>query len=102
MQSKGPKGPKLKLAGKSQDVHDVKGVGDPIFSTDCPIDGVKHSGKARRGDGNDLTPNPQKLHNIGRELDKLNHLIEGLVPVNELPVNARTKSRKEKNKLASR
>lgn len=30
------------------------------------------SGKARRGDGNDLTPNPRKLVTIGRELDKLN------------------------------
>ncbi|KAG8189591.1 hypothetical protein JTE90_023659 [Oedothorax gibbosus] len=102
MQSKGPKGPKLKLAGKFCNVHDVKRVGDPIFNKNCPIDGIKHSGKARRGDGNDLTPNPKKLHSIGRELDKLNQIIEGLVPVNELPMNARTKSRKEKNKLASR
>ena len=30
------------------------------------------SGKARRGDGNDLTANPKKLAAIGKELDKLN------------------------------
>ena len=60
------------------------------------------SGKARRGDGNDLTPNPRKLHNIGRELDKLNRLINDMTPVSELPMAVRPKSRKEKNKLASR
>lgn len=36
---------------------------------------LTHSGKARRGDGNDLTPNPRKLVNIGRELDKLNKVL---------------------------
>ena len=29
---------------------------DPVFSPNyCQIEGVKHAGKARRGDGNDLT-----------------------------------------------
>ncbi|CAL1276346.1 unnamed protein product [Larinioides sclopetarius] len=102
MQSKGPKGSKVKLTGKTSNIHDLSGIADPVFSVNCPIAGVKHTGKARRGDGNDLTPNPKKLYNIGLELEKLNCLIDGLVPVNELPVNARTKSRKEKNKLASR
>lgn len=63
---------------------------------------IVHSGKARRGDGNDLTPNPRKLHSIGRELDKLNRLINDMTPVSELPMAVRPKSRKEKNKLASR
>ncbi len=63
---------------------------------------VINSGKARRGDGNDLTPNPRKLHSIGRELDKLNRLINDMTPVSELPMAVRPKSRKEKNKLASR
>lgn len=60
------------------------------------------SGKARKGDGNDLTPNPAKLHVIGKELDKLTHIIHDIAPVNELPYNARSKTRREKNKLASR
>ncbi|GFY55496.1 protein CREBRF homolog [Trichonephila inaurata madagascariensis] len=103
MQSKGPKGrSKMKLSGKSTNVHDLSKVADPVFSTSSSIAGGKHSGKIRKGDGNDLTPNPKKLYNIGLELEKLNCLIDGLVPVNELPMNARTKSRKEKNKLASR
>ncbi|KFM66166.1 hypothetical protein X975_12107, partial [Stegodyphus mimosarum] len=95
IQAKGPKAPKIKLTEKSSSLHDFA---DPIFSSDCPVDGVKHAGKARRGDGNDLTPNPKKLYNIGLELEKLNSVIDGLIPVNELPLNARSDSRKEKNK----
>ena len=60
------------------------------------------SGKARRGDGNDLTANPKKLAAIGKELDQLSKVINDLTPVSEQPFGARTKSRKEKNKLASR
>jgi hypothetical protein len=60
------------------------------------------SGKARKGDGNDLTPNPKKLQSIGRELDKLNRSINEMTPVSELPFNVRPNTRKEKNKLASR
>lgn len=63
---------------------------------------IQHSGKARKGDGNDLTPNARKLHNIGKELDKLSRTINDMTPVSELPFNVRPKSRKEKNKLASR
>ncbi|XP_043568951.1 CREB3 regulatory factor-like [Chiloscyllium plagiosum] len=58
--------------------------------------------KSRRTDVDDLTPNPRKLLHIGDELKKLNKVIDDLTPVNELPVNARPRSRKEKNKLASR
>lgn len=63
---------------------------------------LQHSGKARKGDGNDLTPNPKKLNNIGKELDKLGRVINDMTPVSELPFNVRPKTRKEKNKLASR
>ena len=57
------------------------------------------SGKARRGDGNDLTANPKKLAAIGKELDQLSKVINDLTPVSEMPFGARCKSRKEKNKL---
>lgn len=63
---------------------------------------IKHSGKARKGDGNDLTPNAKKLTAIGKELDKLGKVINEITPVSELPFNVRPKTRKEKNKLASR
>lgn len=65
-------------------------------------EGKKGRRKARKTDASDLTPNPQKLHNIGEQLQKLNAAIEGMGPVNELPAVARARSRKEKNKLASR
>ncbi len=91
----------MKLDEKSIVTDNLSGISDPVFSSNY-LKGIKHAGKARRGDGNDLTPNPQKLYNIGLELEKLTSVIEGLIPANELPLNARSKSRKEKNKLASR
>ncbi|XP_077462377.1 uncharacterized protein LOC144078058 [Stigmatopora argus] len=64
--------------------------------------GKKGRRKARKTDASDLTPNPQKLHNIGEQLQKLNAAIDSMGPVNDLPAVARARSRKEKNKLASR
>ncbi|XP_033633214.1 CREB3 regulatory factor-like isoform X2 [Asterias rubens] len=58
--------------------------------------------KSRRSEYDDLTPNPKRLLNIGNELHKLNKTISSMTPVSALPVNARNRSRKEKNKLASR
>ncbi|CAH0391984.1 unnamed protein product [Bemisia tabaci] len=102
VQSKGPKGQRLVLNTKPEDPHFLNEITDPVFSPQCAVQGIKHSGKARKGDGNDLTPNPAKLHVIGKELDKLTHIIHDIAPVNELPYNARSKTRREKNKLASR
>lgn len=102
VQAKGPKGQRLVLKTRSEDPHFLNQVTDPVFSPECSVQGIKHSGKARKGDGNDLTPNPRKLHAIGKELDKLGKIINDMTPVNELPFTARTKTRKEKNKLASR
>lgn len=87
---------------KMEDPHVLNEITDPVFSPDCSVRGIKHSGKARKGDGNDLTPNARKLYNIGRELDKLGRIINDMTPVSELPFNVRPKTRKEKNKLASR
>jgi CREB3 regulatory factor len=42
------------------------------------------------------------LNAIGKELDKLGRVINDMTPVSELPFNVRPKTRKEKNKLASR
>ena len=102
VQSKGPKGTRIVSVENHEDPHVFSEISDPVFSPDCQIEGVKHSGKARRGDGNDLTPNPKKLLMIGLELKKLSKIINDLTPVAEVPVNSRGKSRKEKNKLASR
>lgn len=48
------------------------------------------------------TANPKKLLMIGLELKKLSKTINDLTPVAEVPVNSKSNSRKEKNKLASR
>ncbi|KAH9418304.1 hypothetical protein DERP_010171 [Dermatophagoides pteronyssinus] len=105
VQSKGPKGPRQHRPlddNEDDDPHVLKETTDPVFAPDCQIEGVKHSGKARKGDGNDLTANPTKLLKIGLELKKLGKILNGLTPVTEVPANFRNKSRKEKNKLASR
>lgn len=102
VQSKGPKGTRICSTDDSEDPFVLPEASDPVFSNDCRVEGVKHSGKARRGDGNDLTPNPRKLLMIGLELKKLGKIINDLAPVTNLPMNARNKTRKEKNKLASR
>ncbi|XP_053211364.1 CREB3 regulatory factor-like [Panonychus citri] len=103
VQSKGPKGTRIiPVQEKSNDPHVLAEAKDPVFASECPMEGVKHAGKARRGDGNDLTPNPKKLLMIGLELKKLSKVINDLTPVAQVPVNSRNKSRKEKNKLASR
>lgn len=102
VQAKGPKGMKMALDTKIMDPHRLNDIIDPVFSDNVQIHGIKHSGKARRGDGNDLTANPKKLAAIGKELDKLNKEINLMTPVSEVPLTTRTKSRKEKNKLASR
>merc|ERR1712117_255538 len=102
VQAKGPKGQKIVIDTKMDDPHQLNDIVDPVFSGDVQLQGIKHSGKARRGDGNDLTANPRKLAAIGKELDQLGVVINDLTPVSEMPFGARCKSRKEKNKLASR
>ncbi|KAG5682381.1 hypothetical protein PVAND_011735 [Polypedilum vanderplanki] len=102
VQAKGPKGQRLVIKTQTEDPHYLNEATDPVFSPNCTIRGIKHSGKARKGDGNDLTPNAKKLNVIGKELDKLGRVINDMTPVSELPFNVRPKTRKEKNKLASR
>ncbi|ODN00590.1 Protein CREBRF [Orchesella cincta] len=102
VQAKGPKGQRLVLAPTQEDPHVLQKPTDPVFSPLCHIQGIKHSGKARKGDGNDLTPNPRKLSAIGKELDRLNKVIAEMTPVADLPSAVKSRSRKEKNKLASR
>ncbi|XP_023236054.1 CREB3 regulatory factor-like [Centruroides sculpturatus] len=103
IQSKGPKGPKIALEQSSiLNPYILSKASDPVFNMQYHLDGVKHAGKARRGDGNDLTPNPHKLYSIGLELKKLTKVINDLEPTIDQPFNTRPKSRREKNKLASR
>lgn len=100
LQSRGVKTPSLLPVAESGDPHILNDALDPVFAEECTLP-VKHSGKARKGDGNDLTPNPYKLFKIGVELKKLNRLIYSLNPGCESS-DSKPLSRKEKNKLASR
>jgi len=107
VQSKGPKGTRVKF-DLEEDPHVLNDFEDPVFdpSNTSNLSGigisVKHGGKARKGDGNDIVPSPKKLCQIGLQLRKINRQINDFIPVSELPSNARSKTRKEKNKLASR
>ncbi|KAL4231916.1 hypothetical protein ACF0H5_009492 [Mactra antiquata] len=107
VQSKGPKGTRAKF-DLEEDPHVLNDFEDPVFGSNSSGTlnsigiTVKHGGKARKGDGNDIVPSPKKLCQIGLQLRKINKQINEFVPVSELPSQARGKTRKEKNKLASR
>jgi hypothetical protein len=102
LQSKGPKGKRLAKSLDTDDPYVLQDFEDPVFDPDQPDMKYKHNGKARRGDGNDITPNPYRLFQIGNELNKLNRHINSIAPVVEMPQGARNRKRKEKNKFASR
>lgn len=80
-----------------QDPHILNEATDPVFSPYCALRRIKHSGKVRKGDGNDLILNPRKLYSICRELDKLSRIINDMTPVSELPFSARPEKRAKKN-----
>ncbi|XP_074640284.1 uncharacterized protein LOC141898334 [Tubulanus polymorphus] len=101
-QSKGPKGQRLHIPKDEKDPHVLTSFHDPVFDNEQPVVPIRHGGKARRGDGNDVCPNPRKLFQIGHELKKLNKTIESLTPSSDVPASVRNKTRREKNKLASR
>ncbi|CAG5131034.1 unnamed protein product [Candidula unifasciata] len=104
VQSKGPKGTRLKLSVESPaDPHVLNDFEDPVFDEcNTAIAGIRHGGKARKGDGNEITPNPRKLFMIGHQLLRLNRQINACQLGNDVPAARRNESRKEKNKLASR
>lgn len=104
IQSKGPKGKRVRF-GMDENPHKVQDFEDPVFDSSSASQlgtTIRHGGKARKGDGNDVSPNPKKLVQIGGQIKKLNKQINSFAPLSELPVSTRNKSKKEKNKLASR
>lgn len=103
VQAKGPKGTRLKLSISNDDPHNPSNFEDPVFDINSTnLVGIRHGGKARKGDGNEVTPNPKKLCHIGQQLYKLNRQINSFSASSDQPASVRNKSRKEKNKLASR
>ena len=101
-QAKGPKGKRLCRTVDAVDPHILNSFEDPVFDPDVHDAKYKHTGRARKGDGNDITPSPHKLYQIGNQLNRLNRKINEMAPPSELPVTTRNKTRREKNKYASR
>ncbi|XP_041369126.1 CREB3 regulatory factor-like isoform X2 [Gigantopelta aegis] len=103
VQSKGPKGTRLRLALNSSNPHVLSNFEDPVFDpTNTVVAGIRHGGKARKGDGNDIQANPKKLYQIGLQIRRLNRQINEVSMGSEASSTQKNKSRKEKNKLASR
>ncbi|XP_033756067.1 CREB3 regulatory factor-like isoform X2 [Pecten maximus] len=107
IQSKGPKGTRMNFDLEPKNPHVLLDFEDPVFDVEkgrklglCKS--IRHGGKARKGDGNNVEPNPKKLGTIGLQLKKINKQINAFAPLCDMPVSTRNKSKKEKNKLASR
>jgi hypothetical protein len=67
-QSKGPKTKKV-LTLRNKDPHLHRDFYDPVFQLQS-LNAKAGSGlnKLRKGDGNDVTPNPEKLYNLGNQI----------------------------------
>ncbi|XP_067930612.1 protein CREBRF homolog [Watersipora subatra] len=91
-----PKGPKVQQRyllplPSTSDPHKPIVFHDPVFDKSL-TNTVGHYGKARVGEGNDITPNPRKLVKLGREIEKINQEM----------LQQSSADKKEKMKLSSR
>ena len=64
MQSKGPKGKRLCRNVDATDPHVLNTFEDPVFDPLLQDANYRHTGRARKGDGNDVTPSPNKLFQV--------------------------------------
>lgn len=90
---------------ESEDDDDIDSETEDIEEEYCPFQKegkIPARRKGRKSESEDMVPNPSKLLHIGKELDRLNKIISSLKPINEVPQQSRGRSRREKNKLASR
>lgn len=85
---------------------DASDISEEIAPAGETLDPGSHAGssqvRSRRSEYDDFTPNPEKLLFIGRELQKLNNIIHDMKPTGDPSSSSRNKTRREKNKLASR
>lgn len=111
IQSKGPKTKKV-LTLRNKDPHLHRDFYDPVFQLQSlnSKNGTSLN-KLRKGDGNDVTPNAEKLYNLGNQIKDFIHKsyqINNLVPTNSgINLNSsydgeRVNLKREKNKIASR
>ena len=63
-QAKGPKGKRLCKNVDTADPHVLHNFEDPVFDPTMTDATYRHTGRARKGDGNDVTPSPWKLFQV--------------------------------------
>ena len=93
--SKGPKPSvtyKVNVSHAKKNPHMPILFNDPIYDTSQP-QLVQHYGRARMGEGNDITPDPQKLAKLGADLEKVKKKMASL--------GDEKKDRKEKMRCSS-
>ena len=110
VQSKGPKTKRM-LYLKERDPHLHREFSDPVYQIKLSQTNGQTCNKLRKGDGNDVTPNPMKLYQLGKQIrDILNNtssLYQGIYNVGHQQSSTSTandtvEAKKEKNKLASK
>ncbi|CAF1317369.1 unnamed protein product [Adineta ricciae] len=112
VQAKGPKTKRI-LYLKERDPHLCREFSDPVYQIKLTQTKGQQFTKLRKGDGNDVTPNPMKLYQLGKQIRDLSmvgksHLntpsvYHGIYHVEQQSnPNDTAEVKKEKNKIASR
>ena len=106
VQLKGPKTRRI-LYLKERDPHIAREFSDPVYQIKLTQTKGHALNKLRKGDGNDVTPNPMKLYQLGKQIRDLSNnpssLYHGIYHVDQHTNNNDTAEvKKEKNKIASR
>jgi CREB3 regulatory factor len=113
VQAKGPKTKRV-LYLKERDPHLFREFSDPVYQIKLTQTRGQTLTKLRKGDGNDVTPNPLKLYQLGKQIRDLSggvgksngntssvyHGIYHFEP--QTNINDTAEVKKEKNKIASR
>ena len=113
LQAKGPKTKRI-LYLKERDPHLSREFSDPVYQIKLSQTKGQSLTKLRKGDGNDVTPNPMKLYQLGKQIRDLSASVN---KTNSHPssvyhgiyhfeshanANDSAEVKKEKNKIASR
>ena len=106
VQSKGPKTKRV-LYLKERDPHMHREFSDPVYQIKLTQTKGQSLNKLRKGDGNDVTPNPMKLYQLGKQIRDLSNntssVYHGIYHVDhQINSNDTAEVKKEKNKIASR
>ena len=109
------KGPKTKrtLYLKERDPHLHREFSDPVYQIKLNQTKGQTFNKLRKGDGNDVTPNPIKLYQLGKQIQDLsnnsssagyeiNYMDQPTTTTTNNNNNETSEVKKEKNKIASR